>query len=231
MVDYLILIVLLIVFNILFTQAVNGDNVDNTSILVGIYVLVQFALIIFYHLFFEFLWNGQTPGKRLFKMRVVQTNGMPATTTGLLIRNIVRLFDFLPFFYGIGLPVMFLSRRSQRPGDIAGRTLVVYEREQLTLDSLRRTGGVRYRFVGEDDPIPDFIDVGKLHPGDYQTLIHFLQRRGEITRLPYVTRGLTRKFAQKLGIDLKDIVSSPISEDTFLEQIARAFEREGRPAL
>ena len=164
-------------------------------------------------------------------MRVVQANGMPATTTGLLIRNIVRIFDFFPFFYSIGLPIMFLSRRSQRPGYIAGRTLVVYEREQLTLDSLRKTGSVRYRFVGADDPIPDFIDVRKLHPRDYQTLIHFLQRRGEITRLPYVTRGLSRKYAQKLGVDLKDIVKSPISEDTFLEQITRAFEREGRPII
>jgi uncharacterized RDD family membrane protein YckC len=99
--DYIIIFVLLIVINLLFANAFRSIE-DLTTVFI-VFILVLFLLMTFYHLLFELFWNGRTPGKYFLRLRVVQANGLPLTATGALIRNLVRLFDFFPVFYGIGL--------------------------------------------------------------------------------------------------------------------------------
>src|SRR5258708_13091673 len=81
-------------------------NLDGQYVILSLFGLL-YVFITFYHLFFEFLWNGQTPGKRVFGLRVVQTNGLPVGTSGTIIRNLLRLFAFLPAFYGMALIFIF----------------------------------------------------------------------------------------------------------------------------
>lgn len=78
-------------------------------------------------LFFELGWRGQTPGKRLLNIRVISTDGGVPTAGQLVLRNALRLVDFLPFAYLAGLIAMFISARGQRLGDLVGGTLVVRE--------------------------------------------------------------------------------------------------------
>ncbi|HVO70960.1 MAG TPA: RDD family protein, partial [Aggregatilineaceae bacterium] len=100
--DYLILIVLFSIVTYLFARALSTTGVRGSGAVAAL-VLIQFILVTGYHLLFELLWNGQTPGKRLTGIRVVLMNGMPVTTSSTIIRNLVRLLDFLPILYGLGL--------------------------------------------------------------------------------------------------------------------------------
>jgi uncharacterized RDD family membrane protein YckC len=91
----------------------------------GIAIILTLTLIWAYFILLEWLWNGQTIGKRLYKLRVINEDGSPAQFTAVLIRNLLRLVDFLPAFYGVGLMAIVLSPKSQRLGDLAAATYVV----------------------------------------------------------------------------------------------------------
>ena len=91
----------------------------------GFTLIVTLVLIWAYFILLEWLWNGQTIGKRIFKLRVINEDGSPARFTAVLIRNLLRLVDFLPAFYGVGVLVIVLSPKSQRLGDLAAGTYVV----------------------------------------------------------------------------------------------------------
>jgi len=88
-----------------------------------------------YFILFEIIWNGQTPGKRALGLRVIRESGYPMRPVDCVIRNVVRIADWLPLFYGIGALVMLFNKRSKRLGDFAAGTLVVREGVRQTLSS------------------------------------------------------------------------------------------------
>jgi uncharacterized RDD family membrane protein YckC len=75
----------------------------------------------------EAQWRGQTPGKRMFGLAVLNDDGTPLRWPGALTRNLLRAVDFLPFFYAFGLVAMLLNRDFKRLGDLAAGTVVVYQ--------------------------------------------------------------------------------------------------------
>ncbi len=97
--------------------------------------LGSFALYNGYFILFEWLLNGQTPGKRLLHIRVIKQGGFALRFFDTLLRNLLRVVDFLPLFYGVGLTSLLLTRDSQRLGDLVAGTLVVYQ-EPMQTDSL-----------------------------------------------------------------------------------------------
>src|SRR5262249_32763682 len=155
-------IVILVVVDYLFSRAVSAQSIGSSSFALASLVALQFLIITFYHLFFELLWNGQTPGKRMFGIRVVQANGLPLTASSAIIRNLVRLFDFFPILYGIGLVSMFATKQTQRLGDLAAHTIVIRERRGVTLQNLKEDLTVHYHHISRMDPIPANIDIANL---------------------------------------------------------------------
>jgi uncharacterized RDD family membrane protein YckC len=93
----------------------------------AIATILSFAFYNGYFIIFEWLWNGQTPGKRLLHIRVIKHGGYSLRFFDMLLRNLLRAIDFLPLFYGVGLISLLLTRDSQRLGDLAAGTLVVYQ--------------------------------------------------------------------------------------------------------
>jgi uncharacterized RDD family membrane protein YckC len=93
----------------------------------GIAALGFFALYNLYFILLEWLLNGQTPGKRLLHIRVIKQGGYSLRFFDTLLRNLLRVVDFLPLFYGVGLTSLLLTRDSQRLGDLVAGTLVVYQ--------------------------------------------------------------------------------------------------------
>ena len=92
-----------------------------------IWAVVAVLLFDGYFILFELLMHGQTPGKKAMKIRVMRDDGTPVTANEVLVRNILRLVDFLPFGYALGAVVMFPSPLSKRLGDLAAGTIVVKE--------------------------------------------------------------------------------------------------------
>ena len=80
---------------------------------------------------FEARWGGQTPGKRLFGLAVLNDDGTPLRWPGALTRNLLRAVDFLPLFYCVGLVAMLLNRDFKRLGDLAAGTVVVYQSREV----------------------------------------------------------------------------------------------------
>jgi uncharacterized RDD family membrane protein YckC len=98
-------------------------------------VLGSFALYNGYFIILEWLLNGQTPGKRMLHIRVIKQGGYALRFFDTLLRNLLRVIDFLPLFYGVGLTSILLTRDSQRLGDLVSGTLVVYQ-EPVQTESL-----------------------------------------------------------------------------------------------
>ena len=85
-----------------------------------------FALMWLYPILFECLWSGQTPGKRALELRVVMSDGVPVGWLASISRNLLRILDFLPLYYGVGLVVGYLDGSHRRLGDLVGRTVVIH---------------------------------------------------------------------------------------------------------
>lgn len=104
----------------------------------GLFVMLTLLVGWSYFVLLEWLWEGRTIGKRLFGLRVITGDGSPASFTAVLIRNLLRIVDFLPALYGLGLLAIVVSPRSQRLGDLAAGTYVVRApRPRIDLLSLR----------------------------------------------------------------------------------------------
>lgn len=91
----------------------------------GLSLLLAFALNWGYHIFYEGR-RGATPGKRRMGLRVVTTEGAPIGWTAAFLRNVLRVADFLPAGYLLGLVSCMATRRFQRLGDIVAGTVVVH---------------------------------------------------------------------------------------------------------
>lgn len=76
---------------------------------------------------FEWIWNGQTPGKRLLHLRVIKADGTPVSWIDVLLRNLSRPVDTFGPMGLIGLLMIFVSRKAQRLGDLMAQTLVIHE--------------------------------------------------------------------------------------------------------
>ncbi len=169
-----------------------------TSIITAILVLLSFVFLWGYYILFELIWSGQSPGKRTVGLRVVREGGRPITFVSSAIRNLIRIIDFLPGFYGLGVMVMFIDQRARRLGDLAAGTLVVKERGTVSLESLTR----------QSDPLPTSqpesgapvqLQLPNLHlitEQDYNLVQEFLRRRSELGRESRMQLG--RQLAENL---------------------------------
>lgn len=85
------------------------------------------AIYLLYPCIMEIAMHGRTPGKRMAGVRLVTHDGSVPAISGLLLRNVFRLIDSFPAFYGVGLVTCVVTRNHVRIGDLAAGTLLVYE--------------------------------------------------------------------------------------------------------
>ncbi|MCL6539859.1 MAG: RDD family protein [Roseiflexus sp.] len=192
------------------------------SVWLAIRATLGFVIVWGYYIAFELTWNGQSPGKRLIGLRVVTEGGRPITVLGSIIRNLIRIIDFLPLFYGIGVIAMFIDGRARRLGDLAASTLVVRERTDVTLESL--VAGVAPNLPLLSGDTADRIDVSLLTPDDYVLLCDFLDQRRDLA--PPVRRQL----AMQLGEGLQARLDLPPDDpERLVERVVHAYWRQRRP--
>lgn len=95
------------------------------SVAMAVGILIFFAVSIGYGIVLEWFWRGQTVGKRMLRLRVMDEQGLRLRPSQIIIRNLVRFVDSLPLFYLVGGLACLVSRRAQRLGDFAAGTIVV----------------------------------------------------------------------------------------------------------
>lgn len=127
--DMTIVLLLLIgaVFAMIFLAGVSGGWLVGPA-LAGMLVLI-FLLQWGYFVFFEWRWDGQTPGKRAMRIKVVQDTGLRVGFHQALVRNLMRLLDALPLKPLVAAVVSLVSHRRQRLGDLVAGTIVIHEKQ------------------------------------------------------------------------------------------------------
>ena len=187
---------------------VGGDG-DQGGIKRAIFVIAFFLIFFGYDVLFEVRSRGRTPGKRWTGLRVVRTGGQPITFVPSCVRNVMRLIDILPFFYGVGMASIFVTNKNQRLGDLAGGTLIVRERP----GSLEAT---------DEAPITrtaDAWDVSAVSAQDIGTVRQFLSRRQSLAR------GSRQELAAELERRLRPRVAGApenLPPEEFLERLSNA---------
>lgn len=106
-------------------------------------VILYFVISIGYGIALEWRWRGQTLGKRVLRLRVVDAQGLRLQLPQIVLRNLLRLIDMLPFVYLVGGVACFCSRNAQRLGDLAAGTIVARERA-AALPDLDRIAPAKY---------------------------------------------------------------------------------------
>ncbi|HET7465686.1 MAG TPA: RDD family protein [Candidatus Dormibacteraeota bacterium] len=128
-----LLIVLGLLVALLFGSIAIGAFTNNAVIFDLIWILGSFVVVFGYFWASEAFWSGQTIGKKAFRLRAVGDRGEPLTFLQAGIRNVVRIVDFLPYGYGVGLITMFINGKGKRLGDLAAGTLVVKDSDHVWL--------------------------------------------------------------------------------------------------
>lgn len=103
--------------------------------------VLYFLLSQGYIIFAEWHWRGQSFGKRVLRLRVVDAQGLRLTFAQVVLRNLLRFIDALPVLYLVGGAAALASRRGQRLGDLAADTLVVWEPAETVPDGLALESG------------------------------------------------------------------------------------------
>lgn len=153
----------------------------------AVMIIVLFLILTGYFAFFEWLWSGQTPGKRWLKLRVIREDGRPITFWEASVRNLIRSFDMMPApFYSIGLISVFSTTRDQRIGDMVAGTVVVREREAeapafaKVFASPVSDPALRRSFK----PVNFTGDLNSLTESEIQVVETFLRRRWDLGDVP-----------------------------------------------
>jgi len=187
-IQIIVLIFMVIVFLIISEASNFGSRLANApKWVIALLVVIQFLIINGYFAIFEWLWSGQTPGKRWLKLRVIREDGRPISFFEAMIRNLIRVIDFIvPPFYSIGLVSVFATERDQRVGDLVAGTVVVRERESeapafaevfaspVSDAALRRSC----------QPVQFIADVNQLTEREISVVESFLRRRWELKNYP-----------------------------------------------
>jgi uncharacterized RDD family membrane protein YckC len=131
----------------------------------GIFLICLFLLEWFYPVLFEVLKNGATPRKRSMGIRVVNDNGTPVSWNTSILRNLLRVADFAPLFYGFGIVAMLLNSDFKRLGDMAAGTLVIYSTRitgNSNIPAEKPVPPPEYLSIKEQRAILDFAERSEL---------------------------------------------------------------------
>jgi uncharacterized RDD family membrane protein YckC len=218
---------LIIVFVI---GSASGGSFSEGGIGSAVVTVLVFLGIFGYFFICEALFKGRTLGKRITGLRVINDQGAPASARQIAVRNLVRLVDFLPLAYVIGISSIATSNRSQRLGDLAAGTIVIVEpaslarrrKKQEKLAVANGTAGPdNFVVVLTDEARQELAswDVIGITRGDIAIVRQFLSRRNTIDLV--AREKIADEFAAKLRPRVQG-VHPTIKNERFLELLVEA---------
>lgn len=134
----------------------------------GLFYLAVFLIEWFYPVLFEVFNHGQTPGKKILGILVINDDGTPINWSSSIVRNLLRFADMLPMFYAFGILTMLMNREFKRLGDFAAGTLVIH---QQAITSNKQ----QYNVTGSAPKTPLSLD-------EQSAIISFAERTPEMSQ-------------------------------------------------
>ncbi len=203
----------------LVVQLGGGNDIGLWLIAIGL--LIWFAIYVGYFVLFETLWQGQTPGKRIAKIRVIQDTGQPINLYQATLRSLLRPIDDLLF---LGFFLIVLSPREKRLGDLVAGTIVIQVERPLGTETLK-TSDMAQRAATR---LLNTVDLSPVLPDDFAIIRDYLQRRSLMT--PQAKDRLTHQLADQLKAILGiDTLPPGLTDEVFLEAIYVAYQHSDRP--
>ncbi|HEX6052684.1 MAG TPA: stage II sporulation protein M [Gemmatimonadaceae bacterium] len=226
LIDYFLCLLLLILMFVGFAtlgvgRFIGREGTSSDAWALALVMLVQFFVIWGYYVLWEGLADGQTPGKRYMRLRVVSDGGYSVTFAASAVRNLVRVIDMQPVItYGVGITSIVATKQGKRLGDLAAGTLVVREellRWQPGVGNRAgarqsRAGGIGNRGPWEPGTAPAndgaasgaepaVVPHARLSDDEYAVLERFIERRNSIDRArrDELAARLAERFAVALG--------------------------------
>jgi len=237
-IDHALQVIAIIVMVIAFTLIANysslGDRVLSLPKWIqAILIVIVFLIVSSYFAFFEWLWNGQTPGKRWLKIRVIREDGRPITFWEAAVRNLLRIFDMQPTliipFYSVGLISVFVSLSDQRIGDMVAGTVVVREREAeapafaQVFASPVSDPALRRSFK----PVDFAADLNELTESEIQVVETFLRRRWDLADM--ARQWMAWRVSLPLLFKLRPTYdAATFSYEGFLEELLHRYRAHHR---
>lgn len=171
-------------------------------------ILFLFCVYWGYFAFFEVIWKGQTPGKRLTGIRVIKESGRPIDAFEAIGRNLMRAIDGIGL-YGVGVICMMLNKQNRRLGDYVAGTVVVHD---------KRTDEVRPDWNTTAARLPSSLPQAQITAEELILIETYLHRRYEldpVVRASTATQIAARVKAKGMSEEKGQSV------DDFLEAVAR----------
>ncbi len=228
LIDYLVLglflILLMLLWGLLYYflwEVLKLDQVVGASRLgqwlLAIQLLLVFSCFVGYFVFFETLWQGQTPGKRYLKTRVIRDNGRPVGLTQATLRALLRPLD--DWFY-IGMMLIIFTRQEKRLGDWVAGTLVIQEKPEQPRKIALAIAADRQTLAQSLQPT---LLLQQLTPEDFAKIRAYLERRREL--LPPARKRLSEQLAKPLQNQLaQEEMSLDIPAEELLEAVYLAYQ-------
>ncbi|MCA1578587.1 MAG: RDD family protein [Acidobacteria bacterium] len=196
----------------------------------AVMIILIFLTFSGYFAFFEWLWSGQTPGKRWMKLRVIREDGRPITFWEAAVRNLIRTLDMMPApFYSIGLISVFVTGRDQRVGDMVAGTVVVREREAeapaftAVFASPVSDPALRRSFK----PVDFTANLNSLTEAEIQVVETFLRRRWDLPDVP--RQWMAWRVALPILFKIRPTYDlATFTYEGFLEELLHRYLRDHR---
>jgi len=196
---------------------------------VMVVTLAEFAIGFAYGALLEGFWNGQTIGKRLFHLRVMDQAGLPLRIEQAWVRNLMRVFDALPFAYLIGGISVMSSPLMQRFGDRVAGTLVVRQ-TPLAVPGEESWTQQKYNSFMEYPTIA--VHLRRAATPELASLIQdALRRRNELAT--YARREIYRELATFLQSEISpfpDELVERLSDEQYLINASGILFGDQRPS-
>lgn len=193
------------------------------AIVVSVFGLSLFVVSWFYFVIFEMLLDGKSPGKKALRIRVICDEGGKISFYTSLLRNLMRVADWLPAFYLVGIIAMFVNKKWKRLGDLVAGTIVVKEEKAGWLPSASMPPPARSHVAGEERLESVLTDqvLEKLGRDYFNLCFRYLKRREQID--PYkayeISRSIAMPVIEKLGI-------VEMQPDRFIEAFAAIWQEK-----
>lgn len=188
--------------------------------------ILYFVVSVGYSMTLEWLWRGQTFGKRLMRLRVVDAEGMRLEFSQVAVRNLLRVVDALPAFYLVGGVAALISPKKQRLGDLAANTVVI-RLPRLSHPDLEQLMADKFNSLRVHPHLAARLRQ-RVAPEEAAMLLQAIIRRDELD--PAARIQLFSKFAAHLKskVEFPEDATEGITDEQYVRNVVDIVYRTGR---
>ena len=201
-------------------------GVVSTDVVLMLSIISYFVVWVGYGIAFEWIWRGQTPGKRVLGLRVLDASGQKLQFSQIAIRNLMRFLDALPVLYLAGGASMILTRRYQRLGDLVANTIVIRRREFSIPDLANLDKGEKFNSFLEAPHLAARLRQ-QVSPELAQIAYEALRRRDELTAETRIEvfRDIAERF--RSIVKFPDELTASLTDERYVRNALQAVTTKG----